>query len=85
MSVTEPVERLLAISEVRAMLREGRLRELRERHSLSQHELARALGVDPSTVSRWESGERVPLEAAAARLHAFLSALERATSSRDGP
>jgi transcriptional regulator with XRE-family HTH domain len=70
------VERLRAIAEGRAAIRSGRLRELRERLGLSQRELARALDVDESAVSRWEAGERVPREAAAERLAALLRVLE---------
>ena len=33
---------------------------IREAAGLSMHEVARAIGADPSTVFRWESGERVP-------------------------
>jgi transcriptional regulator with XRE-family HTH domain len=32
----------------------------RERQELSQAELAKKLGVDPSTVNRWERWERAP-------------------------
>jgi transcriptional regulator with XRE-family HTH domain len=69
-------DRLLAAAAARAALREGRLRELRERHGFSQRELAEAVGVHESALSRWESGERVPRTDAAARLAAVLRALE---------
>lgn len=35
----------------------NRLRELRESRKLKRHELAVELGVDPSTVYRWETGK----------------------------
>lgn len=35
----------------------NRLQELREEHAVKRHELAVELGVDPSTVYRWERGE----------------------------
>ena len=38
----------------------GRLREIREDSGLSQGELARALGVSQSSVSRWEAREAYP-------------------------
>ncbi|WP_424224354.1 helix-turn-helix domain-containing protein [Brooklawnia sp.] len=40
---------------------------IRQHANLTRAEVARAVGVDPSTVSRWESGERRPRGAAAAR------------------
>jgi transcriptional regulator with XRE-family HTH domain len=72
--------RLVAVSEARALVREGRLRTLREQHGFSQLAIARALGVDASAVSRWEAGDRVPREQAAERLHVLLSALEKDVS-----
>src|SRR6266568_2275661 len=36
------------------------LKRERELHNLSQEELAARVGTDPKTVSRWESGERLP-------------------------
>jgi len=36
------------------------LRELREKHDMSQARLARAIGVDHSYISRLESGQRRP-------------------------
>lgn len=46
----------------------GRLAQLREDHGLTQAEIARALGVNASSVSRWESGELRPRPARAAAL-----------------
>jgi transcriptional regulator with XRE-family HTH domain len=79
--VERRVKRLRAISEARAALREGRFRDLREPHGLSQRELARALDVDESAVSRWESGARVPREEAAERISALLRALDDPSES----
>jgi transcriptional regulator with XRE-family HTH domain len=76
MIVLNQAARLVAISAARTAIREGRLRKLRERHGFSQRELARALGVGESAVSRWESGNRVPREAVAERLNVLLRALE---------
>ena len=36
----------------------NRIRELRERANLTQHEVAVLLGVDESDISRWEIGRR---------------------------
>jgi len=49
-----------------------RLRELRSRYSLTQQDLADTLGVDLSTIKRWEAGRFLPsqlaMEGAAMRL-----------------
>jgi transcriptional regulator with XRE-family HTH domain len=52
----------------------ARRRLLREGAGLTQIDLARVIGVDRATVSRWESGEREPEEA---HLDAYLEALDR--------
>jgi transcriptional regulator with XRE-family HTH domain len=39
---------------------------------LSQKEAARRIGVDASTLARWERGEREPLGALRARVDMFL-------------
>ncbi len=49
-------------------------RLMRERAGITQTDLARVLGVDRATVSRWESGDRQP---EAAFLPAYLAALDR--------
>ena len=38
----------------------NKIREYRERHGLSQEELARRLGIDRSSVAKWESGCNTP-------------------------
>ena len=38
----------------------NRIRELRQEKQLSQEELARLLGVDRSSVARWETGSNNP-------------------------
>ena len=38
----------------------GRLRDLRRAHGLKQTELAKMLGVNQATLSRWESGASMP-------------------------
>ena len=44
---------------------------------LTQSELANHLGVDPSTLSRWESGQRIPRTDALVRINTALDALSR--------
>ena len=50
----------LALKWVHRMQRLGLLPEVRENVGLSQAALARAIGVDQSAVSRWESGKTRP-------------------------
>ena len=38
------------------------IKAIRERYNLRQEDLARLLNVRPSTVSRWEAGDRTPLQ-----------------------
>jgi transcriptional regulator with XRE-family HTH domain len=38
----------------------GKLRELREKRKLTQEALAKQLGIDRTTVAKWESGENMP-------------------------
>jgi DNA-binding transcriptional regulator YiaG len=47
-------DRALALKRVRSLARTDRLRELRDTAGLSQSDVARALDVAPSQVSRWE-------------------------------
>jgi transcriptional regulator with XRE-family HTH domain len=44
----------------RRLARDGNARRIREASGLSASEVARALGVSPGTVCRWERGLRVP-------------------------
>jgi transcriptional regulator with XRE-family HTH domain len=66
------------IVEARELLRSGRAARIRIEAGLSQSELARALGVSPGAVCRWEAGSRLPREREAvrfARLNRQLSAM----------
>lgn len=49
-------------------------RVLRERAGITQTALAEALGVDRATVSRWESGDREPVDD---YLPSYIAALNR--------
>lgn len=49
-----------ALKWFQRLRRRGRLAELRENLGLRQSDVARAIGVDPSRVSRWESGDERP-------------------------
>jgi DNA-binding transcriptional regulator YiaG len=71
---------LVSLVEIRAALATGRVRELRQRARLSQSEFARAIGVSPAAVSRWESQARQPSEESAERLVRIMRVLERAAA-----
>jgi transcriptional regulator with XRE-family HTH domain len=54
----------------------ARLVQARTRLGLSQKESAYRIGVDPSTLARWERGDREPTGNLAFRASTFLSAVE---------
>lgn len=75
------VDTLIARSRTRRTLPEPRLRALiREGAKLSQREVAAALHVFPSTISRWESGQREPRDGEV--LTAYVELLERLAGQR---
>jgi DNA-binding transcriptional regulator YiaG len=49
-------DEIRALKRVHHLIQTGLLVELRESSGLSQAAVARALGVNPSQVSRWEAG-----------------------------
>ena len=55
-----PQDAIRQTVRARLLARSGEARRLREEAGLSIRELAAFLGVDPSSVSRWETGEAVP-------------------------
>lgn len=61
---------LLDLAVLRRMVADGTARRIRESAGLSVREVAAAVGVAPSCVSRWERGERVPRHGAAAGRYA---------------
>lgn len=48
---------VLALRRFHRLQQSGRLRELREANGWTQSVIARAIGVSPSRVSRWESAD----------------------------
>jgi DNA-binding transcriptional regulator YiaG len=70
-------ERLQA---VRASTTSGTARSIRLDARLSLHDVASSIGVDCSTVARWERGERLPRGAAALRYAALLDRLTKAAA-----
>jgi transcriptional regulator with XRE-family HTH domain len=64
---TELSEDLALALQGREWARSGRGARIRRVAGVTQLQLAREIGVDVMTVSRWERGERAPRDAAAAR------------------
>jgi DNA-binding transcriptional regulator YiaG len=63
-------DRLMNVDQVvwvRRLAKSGGARVIREAAGFSASSVARELGVTPSTVCRWERGERLPREQVAAR------------------
>ncbi|MFB6889417.1 helix-turn-helix domain-containing protein [Kitasatospora sp. NPDC056327] len=56
------------VSAVRRMLASGQAREQRKALHLSVREVARAVGMNPGTVSRWETGACKPRADSALKL-----------------
>lgn len=73
------VDEALTVAQVRADLRSGRARAIRERAKLSQADVARALGTDAPTVSRWETGQCPPRRKYALELARLLWELDKLT------
>jgi transcriptional regulator with XRE-family HTH domain len=74
----DTLEELLLLAEARDAARSGRARRIRELSGLTQQELGTAVGVDGSTVHRWEHGTRRPSGAAALKYAKALRTLAKA-------
>ena len=72
---------VVSIIGIRSALASGRVAELRKRVRLSQGEFARAIGVSPAAVSRWESGARLPRGESLEQLVRVVRLLEQAVDS----
>jgi transcriptional regulator with XRE-family HTH domain len=72
---------LVALSRVRRLTKSGAARTIRLSAGLSLAELGARAGVGPSTVFRWERGQRSPHGEAALRYGATLDALHKADVS----
>jgi transcriptional regulator with XRE-family HTH domain len=68
-------DKTLKLVKARQLARSGTGRMLRQAAGLNGHELARAIDVDPSTLWRWEAGERRPHGDGALRYVEFLERL----------
>lgn len=64
-----------SLALVRRLLASGEARRVREAAGLSRADIARDLGVDESTVQRWEVGVRSPRAEVALRYAAVLGDL----------
>lgn len=74
---------ILRLADVRAALASGEAQRLREAAQLSIGEVARACGVDQSTVWRWEQGKRLPRGQPAIRYADVIDSLRKQSSSTD--
>jgi DNA-binding transcriptional regulator YiaG len=63
------------MAEARALVASGEARRLREAENLSLVNVAGPVGVDPSTIGRWERGERLPRGRAAVKYVELLNRL----------
>lgn len=52
------------------------IKAIREKYSLTQEELAAALGVSFSTVNRWENNRHKPSKLAEVRIKAYIKSLD---------
>ena len=77
------MEELEALVRVRALCRSGAAKAVRTANDLSLGEIAPEVGVSPSTIFRWENGERRPTGAAALRYGALLERLLNPKRVRD--
>jgi transcriptional regulator with XRE-family HTH domain len=69
--------------EARHAVRSGRAARVRRAAALSQGELAAAVGVTASAISRWETGSRLPQAEPAVAYARTLRRLERAAVQND--
>ena len=67
---------LVAVAKARRLANTGDAKRIRERASVSIREMADAVGAAPTTLWRWENGERRPTGAAAAAWADALSLLD---------
>jgi DNA-binding transcriptional regulator YiaG len=66
---------LVELARVRALCASGAVRSIRVAARMSLGEVGRSLGVSPSTVLRWELGDRQPRGDAGVRYGALLDRL----------
>ena len=69
------MQELLLLAFVRRACRTGEARRIREAAGISRSEVAGVLGVDSTSVLKWEAGERVPRTALGLRYGELLEGL----------
>jgi transcriptional regulator with XRE-family HTH domain len=65
-------DEMVALALLHQLCLDGTARSLRLGHRLSLSDMGRCCGVDPSTVYRWETADRVPRRSAQALAYAGL-------------
>jgi len=68
----------VTLTTIRAWCATGKARRIREEARLSQQEVADTIGAARHSVSRWESGDRLPRTDVALRYAALLLSIEAA-------
>ena len=74
-------DQLVQLSRVRSLTSSGAARAIRSSAGLTLGEVAKAIGISKSALSRWERDERVPRGDSALRYCEFLDAVLH----REGP
>jgi transcriptional regulator with XRE-family HTH domain len=72
---TEPQAIRNALTQLSEWITTGRARELREHAHMSRLSVAAEMQVWPSTIARWESGERTPRGRSAIEYYTLLAEL----------
>ena len=72
---TEPRAIRAALAQLSGWITTGQARELREHAHMSRLSVAAEMQVWPSTIARWEAGERTPRGRSAIEYYTFLAGL----------
>jgi transcriptional regulator with XRE-family HTH domain len=75
------MEQMKLLVTARQRARDGSARHIRRRAGLTLAQMADAVGVTESTMSRWENGQRQPRSDALLRWAGILAELELATAT----
>lgn len=76
-ALTRETEHLQLLARARQLAASGEARAIRRNRKMSLAEIAKACGVDTSTVGRWENGARSPRGEAGARYASVLDLLAK--------